>query len=486
VSSDSGHPGRRLLEGTARVFLAESLILPTGLVTAALLTRRLGPEDYGLFTLASVLIAWVEWSSSSIFERATVKFVGDARSWRDVGTAIVQLSLLTGLIATLAVWFLAAPVAVLLEAPALGNYLRLFALDIPLFALARAHRQILTGAGSFRERAMVSAGRWMSRMVLIVLLVELGFSIEGAIVGSIGASLVELILARFHVRPPLFRRTSFPLRRFLGYAAPLSVFALCMRFFDRLDLLMLKLLGGSAEDAGIYGAAQNLSLVPGIFILSFSPLLLATLSQTLRAGDEARAKALAKDALRFVAALLPFAGIVAGSSQEIVELLFGSSFSRAGPVLSLLIVGGVALVMFSVATAILTAAGRPGVIVAVAATMVPVAAVGHLFAIPRWGMIGAALVTSACTALGAVWAVLAVHRHWCVPAPAWTLLRSGLICGLTYPLAALWPTPGLLVVFKLLLLGVGAMLALLLLGELDRHERAAAWQLLRRRAATGE
>jgi len=475
-----------MLEGSARVFVAESLILPTGLVTAALLTRRLGPEGYGLFTLASVLIAWVELSSSSIFDRATVKFVGDARSWRDVGTAVVQLNLFTGLVATLAVWFLAAPVAVLFEAPPLGSYLRLFALDIPLFALARAHRQILTGAGSFRERAVVSAGRWTSRMVLIVLFVELGFSIEGAIVGSIGASFVELILGRFHVRPPLFRRTSFPLRRFLGYAAPLSVFALSMRFFDRLDLLMLKLLGGSAEDAGIYGAAQNLSLVPGIFALSFSPVLLAVLSQTLRAGDEARAKALAKDAMRLVAVLLPFAGIVAGSSQEIVELLFGSSFSRAGPVLSLLIVGGLALVMLSVATVILTAAGRPGATVAVAVAMVAVAAAGHLFAIPRWGVIGAALVTSACAVLGAAWAVLAIHRHWRVPPPAWTLLRSGLICGLAYSLAALWPAPGLWVVFKLSILGVGAVLALLLLGELDRHERAAAWQLLRRRAATGE
>jgi len=122
----------------------------------------------------------------------------------------------------------------------------------------------------------------------------------------------------------------------------------------------------------------------------------------------------------------------------------------------------------------------------VAATMVPVAAAGHLFAIPRWGLIGAALVTSACATLGAVWGVSAVHRHWRVPPPARTLLRSGLICGLAYPLAALWPAQGPWVVFKLALLGVGANLALLLLGELDRHERTAAWQLLRRRAAAEE
>jgi hypothetical protein len=37
--------GRHLLDGTVRVFLAEALMLPTGLLTVAVLTRRLGPHD---------------------------------------------------------------------------------------------------------------------------------------------------------------------------------------------------------------------------------------------------------------------------------------------------------------------------------------------------------------------------------------------------------------------------------------------------------
>ena len=50
----------RVMSGTVQVFLAESLILPSGLITAALLSRRLGPADYSLFTVAATLVAWLQ------------------------------------------------------------------------------------------------------------------------------------------------------------------------------------------------------------------------------------------------------------------------------------------------------------------------------------------------------------------------------------------------------------------------------------------
>ncbi|MES1023165.1 hypothetical protein ABN584_09720 [Gloeocapsa sp. BRSZ] len=40
-------------------------MLPTGIVNAGFLTRQFDFEGYGLFTLAAILIAWVEWSVTS-------------------------------------------------------------------------------------------------------------------------------------------------------------------------------------------------------------------------------------------------------------------------------------------------------------------------------------------------------------------------------------------------------------------------------------
>src|SRR4029078_12716262 len=96
MSSRGGHLRREMLGGTARVFVAELLILPTGLLITALLTRRLGTGGYGLFTLALTLVTWSEWSVPGVFARATIKFAAEAADWRPVGTTVVRLHLLVG------------------------------------------------------------------------------------------------------------------------------------------------------------------------------------------------------------------------------------------------------------------------------------------------------------------------------------------------------------------------------------------------------
>jgi len=480
----SAHPGLHTLDGTIRVFLAEALILPTGLITAAFLTRRLGAEGYGLFTLAAALVAWIEWSITSAFARATVKFVGEAEDWREVGAAVVRWHLITSVAAALLLVWLAPAVAWLFGEPVLTIYLRLFALDIPLLSLAHAHRHILIGVGGFRQRALRSAGRWIARLLLIVFLVEMGLSVPGAILGSIGASLVELVIGRLYIRPPLFRRSNFPFRRWWAYSAPLFLSALSLRLYDSLDLFALKALGGTAAQAGIYGAAKNLTLVANIFALSLAPLLLSTLSRTLRAGNARLARDMGYSAMRAVIWLLPFAAMTAGAAREIVSFIFGPTFLPAAPLLALLIFGALAVVMIAVATAILIAAGEPGWTFALTGPLVPLAIAGHLLLIPWLGAMGAALVTTLVAGLGALAAILAVYRIWRILPPVTTVLRSALLCGLAYSLAALWPAPGLWLFVKLSLIGLTIPLAFLLLGEFNAHEIALIRSVVGRRAVT--
>ena len=477
------HPGRHTLDGTARVFLAELLVLPSGVLVAAFLSRQLGPEGYGLFTLAITLVAWVEWSVTSIFARATIKLVGEADDWRPLGTTVVRLHLLVGVGAALVLWVASVPFAALLGEPALATYVQLFALDVPLFALAHGHRNILIGLGAFNRRALASAARWTARLLLVVVLVGLGLSIEGAILGSIGASLVELAVYRFFVRPSLFRGPTAPVRPLWGYALPLFLFALSARLFDHVDLFAIKALGGTAEQAGIYGAAQNLSLAPGIFALSFSPLLLSTLSRILRAGDHQRARGIAHDAMRAVVVLLPLAGLTAGAAPEIVALVFGPAFRDAAPLLAILIFGALALVMISVATAILTAAGKPRWTPALMWPLLLLALAGHAALIPRLGPTGAALVTTLLAGLGALAGVLAVYRLWAVAPPGGSLWRSVLICGLAYAAAVTWPAAGPLLILKLAALGLAILLSFVLLRELGAAELNLARSLLRRPSA---
>lgn len=453
--------GKHILDGTARVFLAECLILPTGLITVVFLTRKLGPENYGYFALSAAIVIWIEISLSSLFSRPTVQLVSESLDWSPIGTSVIRVQLTIGCFATLLLLFLASPISDLLGAPALTTYIQLFALDIPFFSLARTHRNIMTGVGLYRGRAQTTVWRWLSRLVLIVLLVELGFSVSGAILGSVGASIVELFFSRRYVRPSLFSPNPFPLRRLVLYALPLSLFAISMQAYGKMDLLLLKTLGGSADQAGIYSAAQNLSIVPGILSLSFSPVLQSSLSNLLRTGQSDAAMRVASYALRGLVWLLPFAAMTAGASPEIVTLVYGERYSSAAPLLAILIFAALAWLMISVASAILIAGGKPSWPLGLIGPMVPVAFLSHLLLIPRFGPIGASFVTVFFSILGAAATLGAVHKVWNSPSIISTVVRSSGVSGIALLLGMLWSTPGSLVLVKIsvisLLIATGAV-----------------------------
>lgn len=464
---------RHTLDGTLWNFLGDSLALPLGFLVVIYLTRRLGPDGYGLYALVGGAILWVEWTVVGLFSRATIKLVGETDDWLPLASALVRIHLAAGLAAGVLVWLLATPVARAMNEPSMAGYLRLFAADIPLFVLAQAHKNLLTGTGAFRRRAWSSLARWISRFVLILVLVEAGFSLYGAILGNIAASLLELAVCRRFVRPPFFSDRRFPCRLFLSYAVPLFLSGMSLSLFNRIDLFALKLLGGSAGQAGVYGAAQNLSLIPGVFAVTFSSLILSTLSRLIARGDDGQARNLASFSLRAILLLLPAAGIVWGASGEIVLLLFGPGYAAAARPLGLLFLAAIAQAVISVITVITAALGRPGRTFALTGPLVPLAAFAHILVIPRLGVAGAAMVTTLFSLLGASAMSLSLFRLWGVAPPLRTLIRGALLAVAAGAATAWVPAPGMLLPVKLLVTGLAVFPGLWLLGELDRGDLAA-------------
>jgi O-antigen/teichoic acid export membrane protein len=477
----------RLTDGVVLGFAAELVLLPTGLITAAVLTRTLGPAGYGLFSVAATFITWVALTTTTLLARAAVKFVSEADDWRSVGTGVLRWRLVVGGAAFLVVLAGAPVFARLLGAPELAPYLRVFAVDLLLFNVARAYRDVLTGRGRFRSVAAVSAARWIARLALIVALVRITGSIMGAVLGSVGATAVELLVAQRLGSVPLRGRSTIAWSRMWQVAAPLVVYGAAMQLFSKIDLFILSAFRGASADAGLYAAAQNLAVPPGLFALALAPLLLATLGRLRRAGAEADARRVARDALRVSTALVPMAAVVAGTANELVRVVFGPSFVGSGVLLALLFAAGVALVVTSVSVSVVTAMDTHGVVSVLGVGVLAGALVGHLVLIPRYGALGAAIVTACASIAGGLASVMLVHRSWHVNAYP-TLVRGALIAGPIYWLATLLPVSGgIAVVTKLAGLSALVVLAFVATGELDADEMRrvrSVWSRRFRRATT--
>lgn len=482
MTSDRVNTSRRVIRGALWLYLAQGLMLPTGLITSIYLARLLGPGQYGQYTLAVVVVVWLELGLTVTFAKTSVKFVSEARDWRPVGAATLRLHLGVSLVATAAVWVFADWIALALDDPVLATYLRVFAIDIPFCLLSRAHRNILIGLGHFGRRAVASAARWISRLLLIILLVELGFSVNGALLGGVGASVVELIVVRVYIRPKLLL-PGFPISQLVHTGLLLLLFEISMRLFDRLDLFSLKVLGGTSADAGVYAAAQNLTLGLGMLGMALGVVLLPTIARLLRDGHKQEVRQLERNALRGMIGLLPLAGLAAGASSEIVVLFFGDEYAPAAPLLSFLMFAAVARATLSIGAAILVAESKFAWTTLLAPPMLAIAIVGYLTMIPIAHMSGAAAVTCAASVYGATMAVLLLRILCGVRLPMSTALRAALLCCAAYAAANAWATDGFWVLAKLAVIAGLIVAAFFLLGEFSAADKAAMRRIIRRKAS---
>jgi O-antigen/teichoic acid export membrane protein len=146
-----------------------------------------------------------------------------------------------------------------------------------------------------------------------------------------------------------------------------------------------------------------------------------------------------------------------------------------------LIFAATALVLLSITTGILTAAGHIGLTLALTGPLPLLAFIGYLALIPRQGPKGAAVATLVAVASLALTSAIVVVRICHMSPPSSSLFRSLLLSVFAYAAATLWATPGFLVGVKLLALSVGIVLAYGLFGEFTRDELRAGRALLRRR-----
>lgn len=477
--------GLDMLSGTAYISLTESINLLCRFVTAVFLARYLGPTNFGYFMLAATFIIWLELSIVTAFAGATIKHVGESRDWHPIGSMVLRLHLTVSMCVCLLLWLMAEPLSVLFKEAVLEVYLKWFGIEIPIFALARAQNNIILGRGLFRERAYIGAVYSIARLFLIVLFVTIGFSVEGAIMGSIAASLIELLAGRRFAKVSFFHRAPPNARDFWRFVGPLFLSNLSLRLF-RLDLFALKALGAAAAQAGFYSAATGLSLPPYVLAKSVSPTMLSTLSRLMSHDEVLKAKEIGASVMRSVCWFLPFVTMVSGMASEIVVFVFGPVFAPAGPIFSFLIFSALSFVIINIAQANLTAMGKPMWALKITSPMIPYAFFGHLLLVPRFGPIGAAIVTTSGACLAAIVAVAVIFRTWGLAVPVKTIFISSLSSVFALIAASMWTATGITVLIKMASISVGILICFIFLGEFKKSELNLVGEIVKSRLGIGQ
>jgi O-antigen/teichoic acid export membrane protein len=425
--------GGSLASRSAVMLAGELVVLASGVAAAGITSRSLGVERYGIYGLVATIVSWVEMTVPMLFSRAVL----GARATRDAefDAGVQWLHLGTGLLAALLLAAASPLLARWLAEPALFSLTLLFAVDVPLTALAASQRVLLIGRGLYARMAMVNTLRSLCRVVFIASALWWRPEVSSVILGSIAASAVEVVVGATAIGVGWIARPQLPCLDFRGLVLPLAATSISFRLFRRLDLLMLQALAQSPVATGLYGAAQNIALVMTTVNNSLVPTLMSSLSR-LPEGAGAERRRISEDAMRLLLWVLPGVAAFAATADEFAALVYGEPFRAAGPVMALLAFASYAEIVGAVAGAPLIAAGRVRPLLVAAVPLLPLAAAAHFWAVPRFGDDGAAVVTVVLT----VASTLAVARVACamrLVAIPWRALGAAvLLSALSYAVAA--------------------------------------------------
>lgn len=279
-----------------------------------------------------------------------------------------------------------------------------------LLALILYLRSNLAGLQLFKTDSIMSV---LDRVVMIVIcslllwgnITSQPFRIEWFVYAQTGAYLftaaVAFVLVFIHA--PTFRPTfnlQFSLE-VLRKSFPFALLTLLMSLYNRIDSVMLeRLLPDGKVQAGIYAQAFRISDACCMFALLFANLLLPMFSRMIKQRENVAG--LLK--LSTVAMAVP---VVAGAAAcvfyrgQVMDLLYSNHVAESAPIFALLISGFVTISMVYIYGTLLTANGslRQLNIVAFCGMVFNIAM--NFVLIPRYGALGAAIVSLATQSLTA-------------------------------------------------------------------------------------
>ncbi len=308
-----------------------------GLLTTIVLARLLGPDQFGLFSLALVCTGFVALFGEFGLGSALVQKRSLAATELD---GVFWLGMSLSLSLCLLLWLLSPSVAGLLGETRLAPILRALSLTLPLTSLASVQQAIVMREIDFR------------RVARIELISTAGGSVGGILLAIASGSVWSLVLQSFVTvllsagmywwnaawRPSL-RFGEMRLRGLLAFGSNLAGFNVVNFVARNVDNLLIgKYLG--AQPLGFYSLAYRIMLFP---IQNISAVLgrvmFATFSRMqedaarIRAGFLRLSKYVALVACPLMLGVFVFA-------PEFVALVFGGQWSEVVPLLRLLAVVG--------------------------------------------------------------------------------------------------------------------------------------------------
>jgi len=316
-------------------------------IASILVARLLGPENYGLYTVAiiapSFLIALSDLGISPALTRFSARFHSEGKDRRVISLikAGIIFKFVFSLLLSLILLLLSDTIATdVLRRPGVGLFIRFTSLYLVGQAIFTTLDSIFMGLDKMENCCLLMNIQAITKAVASPLLIILGMGVIGAILGAglgfllasgIGVTMFFLLLC-----PRLFNcnqgeNVNFfqALRLMLPYGIPLYLSTLILNLVTQYQSFILARFVSNME-IGNYTTAMNFSILIALLSYPIATSLFPAFSKLSIKYDRNMVERMFKLSVKYTSLLvIPASIAIAVLSKELVYALYGSQYGLA-------------------------------------------------------------------------------------------------------------------------------------------------------------
>lgn len=318
------HP---LFSGSAIMIIGSNSVSVLNYFYHLILGRLLGPTGYGELVSLISLIGLLGIIPGSI-NLVIVKYVSSAKSPEEINNLIGWVK--SKLIKLSFVFFF----AILLASPTISSflhidkiiYLVIISLSFLFSLQALFYRAVLQGLLKFKVLIFSVLTENITKLIISVLLVYIGWNVGGAIVAFLIASVVGWYITNFYLRHHKEVNPSPPknIKSMIGFSIPVLIQSISITSLYSSDIILVKHFF-SSFDAGIYAAISTLGKIIFFGAGPISAVMFPLVSQRYSRGEDYK-KIFAMSFIATVILAVVVLILYWFVPQLAIELLYGKSY----------------------------------------------------------------------------------------------------------------------------------------------------------------
>lgn len=372
------------IKDTLISFLGLGFAAAVGFVFTVILARVLGPEQFGIFSAITALIAIVYSTGDLGIASALINFIPKLREKRSVliGTTFLFENVVAVVI--LIIFSIFAIFHQTIIPGSLTNQLLIAGVLAINYLFIGYIQGIFTADRRFLGYSftqIIDAG--VKIIIVFILLSMSRLSIETALAANVVSTILTILITfgRELIKvKPVFEKEIF--NKLFSFAKWIAVTRVFSVFVSRIDVILLNLLSNSFE-AGIFAAANRITLLFSLLVSSLGSVINPRFS-----GFDNNKKVISyiKKLLGLITLVSIFMLIAALFAKPIINIVFGNKFVSAIPVFQALTVAMIPFI-FSLATtpALIYTFNQPRFVARLTAFQVVSMVIIEIVLIPRLG-----------------------------------------------------------------------------------------------------